>query len=313
MSGPVRVVGFLLALVVVFAGAAVAGMAIGPVADPVDAHQPGHDSTAADRRPGSRAAPPQTAAALPGGLMVSQNGFAFRLTRPREAAGRDVPVTFTIEGPDGRPVTAYDVEHGKRLHLIAVRRDLTGYQHVHPRLDDDGTWAAALDLTPGQWRLFADFTPAGAAPLTLGTDLAVPGDYAPAPPTGPSRTATVDGYTVSLDGRLTPGSDSRLTFSVSKDGEPVTDLQPYLGAYGHLVALREGDLAYLHVHPEGTPADGTTEPGPDVVFYAAVPSTGTYRLFLDFRHQGVVRTAAFSLTTTADVAESATGGAHGGH
>jgi hypothetical protein len=86
---------------------------------------------------------------------------------------------------------------------------------------------------------------------------------------------------------------------VSKDGKPVTDLQPYLGAYGHLVALRGGDLAYLHVHPDGTPGDGATDPGPEVVFYAAVPSAGTYHLYLDFQHNGVVRTAAFTVTAAA--------------
>ena len=84
---------------------------------------------------------------------------------------------------------------------------------------------------------------------------------------------------------------------MSQDGKPVTDLQPYLGAYGHLVALRAGDLAYLHVHPDGTPGDGKTKPGPEVVFYAAVPSDGTYHLYLDFKHDGVVRTAAFTVRT----------------
>ena len=89
-----------------------------------------------------------------------------------------------------------------------------------------------------------------------------------------TRTATVDGYTVTLAGDLVAGEHSMLTLSVSKDGRPVTDLQPYLGAYGHLVALREGDLAYLHVHPGGEPGDGRTKPGPDIEFGAEVPSAG---------------------------------------
>ena len=310
MSTPARVTGFLAALAAVFGLAVVAGQAVGPVSGPAPTHDAGH-GTPADTRPVAAGT-----AQLPGGLMVSQNGYSLRLADTQAAAGSDVPVSFTVEGPDGRPVTAYDVEHGKRLHLIAVRRDFTGYQHVHPELHD-GTWSTGLDLTPGQWRLFADFKPTEADPLTLGADLAVPGEYTPAPATGQSRTATVDGYSVSLDGRLTPGSDSRLTLTVSKDGEPVTDLQPYLGAYGHLVALREGDLAYLHVHPDGAPGDGVTEPGPKVVFYAAVPSTGTYRLYLDFKHEGVVRTAAFTLATeqagTATTGGHSEGGGHGGH
>ena len=82
---------------------------------------------------------------------------------------------------------------------------------------------------------------------------------------------------------------------MTRAGAPVRDLQPYLGAYGHLVALRAGDLAYLHVHPEGEPADGRTAAGPGIAFVAEVPSAGTYRLYLDFRHGGAVRTAEFTV------------------
>ena len=230
--------------------------------------------------------------------MVSQDGFTLDLADQLAPAGNDVGVAFTVSGPDGHPVTAYDVEHEKQLHLIAVRRDLTGFQHVHPVLGADGTWTTELDLTPGQWRLFADFKATGADPLTLGADLAVAGEYEPVTRTSQaaeSRTAVVDGYTVTLEGDLEAGADAELTLSVQRNGEPVTDLDPYLGAYGHLVALRAGDLAYLHVHPDGAPGDGSTEPGPAMVFYAAVPSPGDYHLYLDFQHQGVVRTATFVL------------------
>ena len=98
-----------------------------------------------------------------------------------------------------------------------------------------------------------------------------------------------------MAGQLVAGQESQLTLSVSKDGAPVTDLQPYLAAYGHLVALRSGDLAYLHVHPAGEPGDGVTPAGPGIAFYATAPSAGDYRLFLDFQHNGVVRTAAFTM------------------
>ncbi len=187
------------------------------------------------------------------------------------------------------------MEHEKQLHLIVVRRDFTGFQHVHPTMDSSGVWRTHLELVAGTWRVFADFKPADGDPLTLGADLTVAGLSAPAPRDGENRTASVDGYTVSLSGDLAAESDAKLTLEVSKDGRPVEDLEPYLGSYGHLVALREGDLAYLHVHPDGSPDDGSTRPGPEVVFYAAVPSEGTYHLFFDFQHDGVVHTAAFTL------------------
>jgi hypothetical protein len=153
----------------------------------------------------------------------------------------------------------------------------------------------------GQYRVFADFQPAQRDDaLTLGADLPAAGDYQPSPLPAAARSATVDGYTVTLDGDLVPGTSSTLTLTVARDGAPVTDLQPYLAAYGHLVALRDGDLAYLHVHPDGHPGDGRTSPGPQIVFHIEVPTAGPYRLFLDFQHDGVVRTVAFTA-----VAESA--------
>lgn len=157
-------------------------------------------------------------------------------------------------------------------------------------------WSVKLTLPEaGAYRAFADFAPEGGPDLTLGADLRAGGAYEPGQPPAPSRTSTVDGYTVTLDGDLIPGKSSRITLRVGRDGRPVTDLQPYLGAYGHLVALRAGDLAYLHVHPDGEPGDGRTQPGPEITFYAEVPSRGDYRLFLDFQHGGVVRTADFTL------------------
>jgi hypothetical protein len=236
---------------------------------------------------------------VPGGLQVSEGGYTFVLASPVLPAGTGT-VEFVIEGPDGSAVTEYEIEHEKELHLIAVRRDFTGFQHVHPERASDGTWAATLDLTGGTWRLFADFTPvaedgAGGEGLTLGADVTVTGPTSRVAAASPEvrRVDTVDGYRVELAGDLTPGEESNLAFAVTRQGDPVADLQPYLGARGHLVALREGDLAYLHVHP----TDDEDATGNEVGFAATVPSVGGYRLYLDFRVDGVVRTASFVLRT----------------
>ncbi len=306
MSTGTKLAGFVVAAVAVLGIAVLVGRAVGPVADEPVAHDDmaagghgGHDdSEESDDMDGMEGM--EGMETTPAGLQVSQDGYTLALADPTPAAGKGVELAFEITGPDGEPLTSYDVEHEKELHLIVVRRDLDGFQHVHPVLGDDGTWRVDVDLTAGDWRVFADFKPTGAEALTLGADLAVGGSYEPAPPTEEQRTATVGDYEVTLDGDLVAGTDAELTLSVTKDGEPVTDLDPYLGAYGHLVALRGGDLAYLHVHPDGEPGDGTTEPGPEIVFYAAVPSAGTYHLFLDFQHEGVVRTAAFTLSTSGE-------------
>ena len=94
---------------------------------------------------------------------------------------------------------------------------------------------------------------------------------------------------------LAPVEETELAFTVTRGGRAVTDLQPYLGAFGHLVSLRSGDLAYLHVHPVAE-AHGHERGGPTVRFATEFPTAGTYRLFLDFRVDGTVRTAAFTVS-----------------
>jgi hypothetical protein len=236
-------------------------------------------------------------AAAPGGLQISQSGYTFDLQTPRLEAGKKAELRFAvIQDRTGRKVTAYQREHGKELHLILASRDLTVYHHLHPVRAADGTWSTPVELPKaGSYRVFADFKPQGDEALTLGADLAASGRYEPAELPTRNTTATVDDYEVKLDGDLTPGRASELTLTVTRNGKAVRDLQPYLGAYGHLVALRSGDLAYLHVHPNGEPGDGRTQPGPEVSFTATAPSAGAYRLFLDFQHQGKVRTAAFTV------------------
>lgn len=229
----------------------------------------------------------------------TQGGYALVLKTPRLEADQKEKLRFTVRRADGPPLTDFRREHGKDLHLIVVSRDLGTYRHLHPEMSSDGTWSVPVELPrAGGYRVFADFVPgvAGATGLTLGADLTVSGRHEARELPEESVTARVDDYTVTLDGELVAGQPEVLRLTVKKDGKPVRDLQPYLGAYGHLVALRSDDLAYLHVHPHGEPGDGSTAPGPDISFTATAPSTAVYRLFLDFRHEGEVRTAMFTLT-----------------
>ncbi len=287
MRTPLKLGTYALGLAVVFSAA----LGLGKLAGPADT--PATDN-AAHAAGGHDTAP--TGVSLPAGLQVTQDGYRLQPLSPVLATGKAQPFTFRITGPDDAPVTGYTRSHDKDLHLIVVRRDLSGFQHVHPILGADGIWSIPLAVpAAGQYRVFADFQPAGLGRgLTLGADVPAPGVYQPRVLPAAARTATVDGYTVTLAGDLVAGASSKLTLSVAKDGVPITDLQPYLGAYGHLVALRDGDLAYLHVHPDGAPGDGKTAAGPGVTFYAEVPSNGSYRLYLDFQHAGKVRTAEFT-------------------
>ncbi|MET9983890.1 hypothetical protein [Streptomyces rochei] len=297
MRTGLRITAFTAALAATFGTAYGVGRTVEPVvAESAPAPHDTHDRTPAASEAGGDHGGHEAEAA--GGLQISEKGYTLDLATPRVTAGQKAELRFTVRDADGDAVTAYQREHDKEMHLIVVSRDLVTYRHLHPTRAADGTWSTPVDLPgAGGYRVFADFTPAGkdARNLTLGADLAASGRYEPARLPAPDRTATTDGYQVALSGSLRPGEPGELTLRVSRDGKPVTDLQPYLGAYGHLVALRSGDLAYLHVHPNGEPGDGTTEPGPAISFTATAPSTGTYRLFLDFKHEGEVRTAAFTV------------------
>jgi hypothetical protein len=290
MRTPTRIGGYAVGLLAIFAASLGVGRVVGPDAAPPPP-PPHADGGYADADAGHADADTADAVDVPGGLQVAQDGYRLVPTSTALPAGTPAPFTFRVVGPDGTPVTGYTPTHDKDLHLIAVRRDLTDFQHVHPTMAADGTWSVPLTAAAaGPYRVFADFQPTGRAePLTLGVDVTAAGPYAPRTRPAPTRTAIVDDYTVTLTGDLVPGTASTLTLEISRAGRPVTDLQPYLAAYGHLVALRDGDLAYLHVHP-----DGGTGAGPGLTFVAEVPSAGAYGLFLDFRHGGKVRTAAFT-------------------
>ncbi|MEW2354397.1 hypothetical protein [Spirillospora sp. NPDC029432] len=223
------------------------------------------------------------------GPAIKEDGYTLepeaRVLRPGAADFR-----FRVLGPDGEPVREYATVHDRKLHLIVARRDLTAFWHVHP-VEDGGVWTVRLDLPEaGAYRVFADVAPEELGrTLTLGADVEVAGAYAPRPLPGPARTWTDGAYEIALEGEPAAGEGRALTFTVRKDGRPVDDLEPYLAAYGHLVVLRAGDLAYVHVHPDG-------EPGPGIGFHIELPGPGTYRLFLDFKHGGTVRTADFTVT-----------------
>ena len=101
------------------------------------------------------------------------------------------------------------------------------------------------------------------------------------------------GYDVRFSGdSARPGEETELKFAISKDGTTVHP-EPYLGAGGHLVALRDGDLAFLHVHP--TEHAGAESGHDDAISFATTfPTAGKYRLFLQFQHEGRVQTVAFT-------------------
>ena len=308
MNAAGRLAAYAAGLVVVFGGSYAVASAVVP-ADAVaqwreDATAARHDPAAHDPAAGHPAEDTATASTdEPGlaGLSLAADGHVLSPVRAPGAVGQRGTLSFQVLGPAGTPVTDYAIAHEEDLHLIVVRSDGAGFRHVHPTLDPaTGTWSIPWTWeAAGTHRVFADFTPAGAAGgLTLTRTVQVAGNVTPSSPPL-SAVSEVDGFTVTATGDLTAGRSGELDLTVTREGEPVTTLEPYLGAYGHLVALREGDLAYLHVHAEGeAPAAGRTA-GPTTTFAVQVPTAGRYLLYLDFQVEGRVRTASFVLEAAA--------------
>ena len=232
------------------------------------------------------------------GLSLADNGLVLSPVTAPGRTGEDGTLSYRIVDAAGAPVTGFATAHEKQMHLIVVRTDGSQYRHVHPVMDAAGTWSLPWQWqAAGTYRMFADFVPAtpDAGSSTLTRTLQVAGDFTPVTPPGPSAVDEIDGFRVEAAGDLVAGASSELTLTVTKDGQPVTTLEPYLGAFGHLVALRDGDLGYLHVHAEGAePAAGATA-GPSVSFMAEAPTAGRYLLYLDFQIAGQVHTAEFVL------------------
>ncbi|WP_227979854.1 hypothetical protein [Nocardia spumae] len=295
MKDRLRFAAFGGGLVVLFGAAFGIGSLVGDPAEPAS----GHHISATNEAAGA-------------GLRATEAGYTLTALSAPTSTDTTGSLRFRIDGPDGAPVTTYRDLHEKDLHLIAVRSDTTEYRHVHPVRDAAGTWSIDWAWSePGTYRIFADSQPTGApGELVLSKTFTVAGPATDIPLPPASRTTAVDGYQVRMDGDLSTGG-SQVNFTISKDGKPVTDLQPYLGAYGHLVALRGNDLSYLHVHPEGEV--GSTPAGPQVAFHAQAPGVAAYRLYLDFAHEGTVHTAEFTANAVgSDTTDHNSHNQHGG-
>ena len=297
MSAGSRVASFVAVLFLLFGGAALAGGAIEPHGNDPTARNDkrGDHMSAAGDDEMSTQAHTQDGAAHGGattkpvrGLAVAADDLRVVVEQPELDLGESEDLRFRIVDERGLTVRDFDVEHEKRMHLILARRDLAGFQHLHPTQGADGAWSTPVRLdAAGSYRLFADFSHES-TPQTLATDLRVDGDADLRPLPAPQPTAVSDGgYDVRLDASSArAGREADLRFTITRGGVPVKT-EPYLGAGGHLVALREGDMAFLHVHPTGQRQN-------TVGFGATFPTTGGYRLFLQFKHEGRVQTVAFT-------------------
>lgn len=268
---------------------------------------------------------PRPAEAVQTGMYALQNGaaraHAYLTDRAPDGRNHHLDVWLTRLGSQ-RPITTYDVEMTKRLHLIIVSADFTIFRHVHPTLLGNGHFTIDQPLAQGTFLVYADSTPHG-----LGQQVFrfVIGDAQRARDAHRDiherhKAALVDGYTVQLSTTtLRASAPAALIVHVLKNGMPARDLHPYLGASAHAVFLDSTDLSYVHVHPmalqdmQGMSMGDRSMPGmhlgamqhdlpdtanssPDMMLHVALREPGTYKLWLQFRGGAGLHVTPFVIT-----------------
>ncbi|MBI4879857.1 MAG: hypothetical protein HY812_09405 [Planctomycetes bacterium] len=216
-------------------------------------------------------------------------------------AGKSATLKLALKDPTGALVTKLETVHERILHLLVVSRDLSWYAHEHPVVQPDGTFTLTVTFPQGgDYVLYHDFSPPGVGQQVVQAPLKVDGS-APAPvalEVDAAAPKAIDGYMIALDtgGEVKTGGETHMAYTITRDGKPVTDLQPYLGAMGHLVIISQDLESFVHSHPheEGAEHAGGGEGGPRVDFEAHFQRPGLYKGWAQFQHSGKVITAPFT-------------------
>jgi hypothetical protein len=180
-----------------------------------------------------------------------------------------------------------------------VSKDLSWFAHEHPELQPDGSFRLEQRFPfGGEFLLFADLSPKDAGMQVFRLPQTVQGDAGRATPLveNASVAREFDGYLIGL--RLTPNpprpnDHAQLTFTLTKDGKPVDDLDLFLGAIGHCIIIHEDTEMFIHTHPVQLTAAAPPPGGPTVTFHACLPKSGLYKAWGQFNHQGKIITADF--------------------
>ena len=249
----------------------------------------------------------------------SHRSYCIKSTGKESAYAANTPTSyrFVIIDNQGDIVKNFAITHTKPLHLIVVRKDLKYFQHPHPTLDASTGEFTLSDLTfpaPGEYRIFADFAVLNGMgdqmrmplAITISEDIKVENAYTPEPLGTEERVKMFDGnqVTLSTEQTLIPEKAMTLVFDLKQNGKPITDLEPYLGALGHSIILRDETLDFIHAHP----IQAMSEPqNGKVSFSVDFPEAGTYKIFTQFQRNEKVFTTDYVVTVAKSPHTSAPG------
>ena len=214
-------------------------------------------------------------------------------------AGLPVEVELQVrDTKDKSVVKAFDIAHTKNFHLLVASKDLVWFQHDHPEMDESGTWHINLTFPAGgDYLIYGDVAPAGKGSFILPNRIHVDGPSPTWKPNwvtalGPSPDGSVKGYFSVPEGAIPVGKMTSVSIKLldTTTGAAVSDLEPYLGAMGHLMIFSQDGKTVVHSHPK---EDSSSKPG-IVQFNARFPKPGWYRAFGQFQRAGKVLTVPFT-------------------
>jgi hypothetical protein len=220
------------------------------------------------------------------------------------------PFTIRLKVRDGgdEAITKFEEVHDKRYHLFIISRDMSVFEHVHPVQQPDGTWELEARLPkPGYYNMVSDFLPTGGSPQVIMRSLITAdfkgdarSDEVPIEPDTIFE-KTLNGITAKVDFEPRPllaGEHGHLTFNLTDaaTGQPITDLQPYLGAFGHTLIMSEDQVNAVHSHPTPDISNDISRGlgGPRVMFEGYFPTAGEYRAWTQFLRHDQITTFSFA-------------------
>ncbi|MEH7503500.1 hypothetical protein V7152_16060 [Neobacillus drentensis] len=216
-------------------------------------------------------------------------------TTDHPKANEIIPVTLLIKDKSNQPIKSFDTVHEKKMHLFIVSKDLAYFLHIHPKYKGNGKFDFTTSFPAGgDYKLFSEFTPKGAGDNSVESHwIHIDGETAEVKPLVPDQklTKVVEGKKVTLSfDHIMAGMTLHMNFTISDatTNKPIKNLQPYLGAMGHAVAMSGDAKKYLHIHPMTTEGNG-----PKVTFMTIFPEKGIYKIWGQFQHEGEVFTVPF--------------------
>jgi hypothetical protein len=218
--------------------------------------------------------------------------FALEVSQTPDLLRPQSPITLTfrvIDPRSGELVKHFEIVHEKLMHLFLVSENLEFFLHDHPVLQADGTFILTVRLPfGGMYRMLADYFPSQSVPQLSVDTLFVSGAAEPAhlsASVAPCKSANLTASLQTEPADVVAGLESRLLFTL----DPAEGLEPYLGAWGHMLAVSEDLVDLLHLHPFLTQGEG------GVQFNVIFPRPGLYRIWTQFQRKSVVNTVVFTV------------------